>query len=99
MENRTPYIRTWQDGAMEKCMIFLAGPRHTEKPLLAKSFPVLLQIVFIATCRKKRRLPYHTEWGLEDTYRSCISVAFYFTYNTSTTGGFETLIVVCTHIF
>jgi len=36
MENRTPYIKIWQDLAIDKSMIFLVGPRQTGKTTLAQ---------------------------------------------------------------
>ena len=36
MKNRTPYIKIWQDLAIDKSMIFLAGPRQTGKTTLAQ---------------------------------------------------------------
>jgi predicted AAA+ superfamily ATPase len=36
MEKRSPYLRTWQDLANEKSMVFLVGPRQAGKTTLAK---------------------------------------------------------------
>lgn len=36
MKNRTPYIKIWQDLAIDKSMIFLVGPRQTGKTTLAQ---------------------------------------------------------------
>jgi predicted AAA+ superfamily ATPase len=36
MKDRTPYIKIWQDLAIDKSMIFLVGPRQTGKTTLAQ---------------------------------------------------------------
>jgi len=36
MKNRTPYIKIWQDLAIDKSMVFLVGPRQTGKTTLAQ---------------------------------------------------------------
>ena len=36
MENRKPYIKTWQELSEEKNMVFLAGPRQAGKTTLCR---------------------------------------------------------------
>lgn len=36
MNDRSPYVKTWQDLAVDKSMIFLAGPRQAGKTTLAR---------------------------------------------------------------
>ncbi len=43
MENRTPYVKMWEELAADKSMVFLAGPRQSGKTtlaqIIARSFP------------------------------------------------------------